>query len=92
MKKDKCSDYVLSSKSNEVFNSKLKPLYTAFSHSIKPCGYKIGIKFDKDPLAVELNNYLTNLVNIYIVFELYDWPKIVLTISNLKITYLGEII
>ena len=75
-----------------MFNSKLKSLHAAFSHSIKPSGYKIGIKFDKDPLAVELNNYLTKIVNIYVVFELYDWPKIVLTISNSTITYLGEII
>ena len=46
-------DYVLSWKSNGVYNSKLKRLCTAFLHSIKLSGYKIGIKFHKDPLAVE---------------------------------------
>ena len=27
-------------------------------------------KFDKDPLAVEQNNYLTKIVNVYVVYEL----------------------
>ena len=42
-------------KSKGVYNSKLKPLYTAFLYSINISGYRIGIKFDKD-LAVEQNN------------------------------------
>ena len=29
-------------------------------------------KIDKDPLAIELNNYLKKTVNVYIVYELYD--------------------
>ena len=37
----------------DIFNSKLKPLYTAFLDSIKLSEYKIGIKFDKDPLGVK---------------------------------------
>ena len=53
LKKDKGTDYVLSWKSKGVFNSKLKPLYTTFLNSIKLSEYRIGIKFDKDPLAVE---------------------------------------
>ena len=44
-------------------------------HGIKPSGYKMGIKFDKDPLAVEQNNYLTKIVNVYIVYDLYAWPR-----------------
>ena len=35
----------------------------------------IGIKFDKDPLAVEQRNYLTKIVNIYIVCDLDAWPR-----------------
>ena len=35
LKKDKDADYVLSWKSRGIFNSQLKPLYTAFLHSIK---------------------------------------------------------
>ena len=29
----------------------------------------MGIRFDKDPLAVEQNNYLTNIINVYIVYD-----------------------
>ena len=35
LKKNKGTDYVGSWKSKGVFNSKLKPLYTAFLHSIR---------------------------------------------------------
>ena len=41
---------VLSWKLRGVFNSKLKPLYTAFLHSINLSDYRIAIKFDKDNL------------------------------------------
>ena len=53
LKKDKSNDYVLSWKSNGVYNSKLNPIYIAFLHIIRLYGYKIGIKFDKDLLDVE---------------------------------------
>ena len=36
----------------------------------------MGIKFDNEPLAVEQSNYLTKIVNIYIVYELGAWPII----------------
>ena len=65
----------LISKSKGVYNSKLKPLYTAFLNSIKLSGYRIGIKFDKDPLAVERGNYLTKIVNVYIVYDLDAWSR-----------------
>ena len=35
----------------------------------------MGIKFDKHPLAVEQNNYLTKIVNVYIVYDLVAWPR-----------------
>ena len=35
----------------------------------------MGIKFDKDLLAVEQNNYTTKSVNIYMVYDLNSWPK-----------------
>ena len=62
--------YVLSWKSKGVFSSILKLLYTTFLNSIKFSEYMIGINFDKDPLAVEQNKYLTKIVNIYIVDDL----------------------
>ena len=58
-----------------VFNSKLKPLYTTFLNSIKISGYRMGTKFDKDPLALEQNNYSTKIVIIYIVHDLDAWPR-----------------
>ena len=36
----------------------------------KLSGYKIVIKFDKVPLAEEQKNYLTKIVNVYIVCDL----------------------
>ena len=44
LKKDKGTDYILSSKSNGVYNSKLKPLYTAFLFSMKLSGEQNLIK------------------------------------------------
>ena len=75
LKKDISIDYVLSWKSKGVYSSKLKPLYIAFLHSIKLSGYNVWINFDKDPLAVEQNNYLTKIVNVYIVYDLDAWPR-----------------
>ena len=44
-------------------------------HSVKLFEYRIGIKFDKYPLALEQNNYLTKIVNVYIVYDLDTWTK-----------------
>ena len=51
LKKEKGADHVLSGKSKGVLNSKLMPFYAVFLHSIKLSEYKMGINFDKDPLA-----------------------------------------
>ena len=71
---DKGADYVLSLKSKDVYNSKLKPFYNAFWHNIKLSRDRMAIKFDKDPLAVEQNNYTLKIVNVYIVYSLDAWP------------------
>ena len=34
----------------------------------------MGIKFEKDPIAVEQNTYLTKIGNVYIVYELNSIP------------------
>ena len=47
---------------------------TNFLNSTKLSGYRIGRKFDKDPLAVE-NNYLTKTVNVYIVCDEDAWSR-----------------
>ena len=35
----------------------------------------MGIKFDKSPIAAEQNNYLSKVVNVYIVYCLDAWPR-----------------
>ena len=67
-------DYILSWKSNVIYNSKLKSLYTAFLHSIKLSGYKMGRKFDNDLLAVEQNNCLSKI--IYKCIQIFILPII----------------
>ena len=47
----------------------------------------MGIKFDKNPLAVEQNNYATKIVNAYIVFDLDTWQNTPLRHFTLKIAW-----
>ena len=54
-KTEKGTGNVLSWKSKGVYDSKFRPFYSAFLHSIKLSEYRIAIKFDKESLAVEQN-------------------------------------
>ena len=47
------------------------------------------IKFDKNPLAAEQNNYATETVNAYIVYNLDTWPNNPLRNFRLKNCLLG---
>ena len=78
-------DYALSWKWKGGYTSKLKPIHTAVLHSIKPFQYKMGINFDKEPLAVVQNNYTIKIVNAYIVYDLDAWPGNSLNNFKLKI-------
>ena len=84
LKKEKGTYYVLSWKSSGVYNSKLKPLYTASVHSLKHFGCQMGLNFNEDPLDVEQNNYLTKISNVYIVYDLAAMSKIPLKSFELK--------
>ena len=44
-------------------------------HTTKLSGYKKWLKLNKDPLAVEKNNYATKIVNAYIVYDLDASPR-----------------
>ena len=92
LKKDKNTDYVLSWKSKEVRNSKVKPLYTIFLNSINFSGYRIGIKFDKDLLAVEQNNYLSKVVKVHVIYDLDALPRNPTNNLNLRIAYVEQLI
>ena len=48
------------------------------------------MKFDKDPFAVEQNNYLTKTVNVYMVYDLNAWPKISLRNYMIKNCLFGD--
>ena len=75
LKEEKGSDCDLIWKSKGVNTFKFKPLYNVFFHRIRHSGYKVGIKLDKDPLAVKQKNYTTNIVNAYIVYVLENWSN-----------------
>ena len=75
LKNDKGINYVFSWKSTGVYSSKLKALYTPFLHSINISGCKMQIKLDKNPLAVEQNNYMTNILIVYFVYDLAASPR-----------------
>ena len=44
-------------------------------NSIKLSEHRPGIKFVKDSLAAEENNYLTKTINVYIVYDLDTWSR-----------------
>ena len=44
----------------------------------------MGKRFDKDPSAVEQNNYETTIVNAYIIYEVDTLPKNSLNNFTLK--------
>ena len=75
-KEGKGTDCVIGWESNEVYTSKLTPWYTALLRSIKLSGYRIRMRFDNSSLTVEQNNYATEIVNGYVVYDLDTWPKI----------------
>ena len=55
----------------------------------------MGIKFDKDYLAVKQNNYLTKIVTIKLLplsIMYMLGQEILLKISILKIAYLGQLL
>ena len=66
---------MISWKSKGIYNSKLKALHGAFLPNVKYFGNKIGIQFNNTLLIIEQNNYVTRIVNIYIVYDLENWPK-----------------
>ena len=44
-------------------------------NSIKLSEYRTGVKFNKDSLVVEQNNYLIKIVNVNIIYGLDAWPR-----------------
>ena len=65
--------------------------FDGYIHSKKLSGYRIGITFDKNPLAVEQNNSLSKMANVYIATSQMLGQEILLKIPNLKIAYLEQL-
>ena len=59
---------------------------------MKLSGHRMRTKFDKDPLAVEQNNYLAKIINVYIVYDLDTWPKDPTNNFNLRTSDLEQLI
>ena len=45
---------------------------------------KIGIQFNNTPLVIEQNNYKSKIKNIYVVYDLDNWPNILFRNFTLK--------
>ena len=48
------------------------------------------IKFDKVPLAVAQNNYLSKVANVYIAYDSEVWPKNPTEIFKFKCCLFGQ--
>ena len=84
LKEDKSTDCVLSQKPKEVYNSKLKSLYTAFLHIIRLSEYRMGIKLikilylqNKTITQAKLQRFILPMIQML-------GQEILLTISNLR--------
>ena len=92
LKRGKGTNYDLSWKSKGLYTLKLNSLYTAFLHSIKHSEFWMGVKFDKDNLAVKQNNYATKSVNAYIIYNLDASPNNTFNSFKFKIVFLVQLI
>ena len=67
-----------------MYKSKLLPLHGAILTNIKYFLPKIAMQFNNTPLVVEQDNYATEIVNDYIVYNLDNWRKILLRNFRIK--------
>ena len=63
--------------------------YILLSNNTKLSGYRIEVKFDKDALVTEQNNYFSKTVNVSIDYDLNYWPKIPLINFTTKNSLFG---
>ena len=56
---------------------------------VKRFGYKIELQFDNTPLVIDKNNYVTKILNVYIVDYLDYWPRSPLNRFTSKNCFLG---
>ena len=90
LKEDKDTEYIIGWKSKGVYISKLIALHGAFLPNVKYFRNKIGIQFNSTLLVIEQNNYATKIANVYIVYDLDNWPKNPLRKITLKNCLFGS--
>ena len=84
LKIDKSTVYIIGWKLERLHNSKFIALHSSFLPNVKYFRNKIGMQFDNTPLVIEQINYINKIVNLYIVYDLNNWPKTPLGDVTLK--------
>ena len=59
-------------------------MHESFLPYIRYFQYNIGIQFNNTPLVVEQKNYTIKILNVYIVYDRDNWPKIPLRNFTIK--------
>lgn len=67
-----------------IYNSELKPFHDLAS-AISNFGHKIALRFNYSILSVTQNNYKTKIVNVFIFYDLNNWPRSVIEKFKIKI-------
>ena len=70
--------YVIDRKSKGLLQSKFLPLNGTCLPNRKYFGCNIGIQINNTPLVVEQYNCTTETVNAYILYDVDNWPEILL--------------
>ena len=69
-------EYITEWISNGLYNSRLNALNSDFLLNIKYFTKRMGIQFNNILLVVEQSNHTTEIVNVYIVYDLDNWPNV----------------
>ena len=84
LKEDNGIGYIFAWISKRLFKSNLKHIFNPLSPRIKRFGYKAGMQFLHESLVVENRNHLTNIGNVYIIYDLDSWSENSLNIFSSK--------
>ena len=65
------------------------PSHGTFMPTAKWFEYEIGIQFNNTPFVIDQNNFTTKIVSAYIVYDLDNWPNILLRSFTWKTCLFG---
>ena len=83
------SNNIFAWKSKGIYNSELKPLHD-LSPVIICLGHKIVLQFNSSVLPVTQNNCKNKFANVYIVYDLDNWPRYVFENFTVKIVKIAK--